>query len=244
MQDTRTLIIGTDMMGWNLHGSYQIAGVTIDNKCGSWLWIPQDNTFIPPFTLGFAHNFSPTISHIDIRFMQGPSGQVSTTLGDQPVATIYDRSLSESVGSSQQSSVFIPTQQSSAFGFIADYLVTVTAGGGGTLVPGIAGRRIRVLSLGLCYEMPNLDPLGRVRTTLWQDSPVSLLINGYVATPPAIGSLVGTALFISGHARPSDSIVLGDTLAGAASVGVNLDALLETAFADALVMVYGQAVYV
>lgn len=101
MQDSVVIpigAIGTGKKSWQLAGGFQIAGVTIDNPSGSWLWIPDDNTFIPPYRLGFAHTFAPTQRQISILFSNGPSGQVSTIAGDDPSASIYDRPVAESAG--------------------------------------------------------------------------------------------------------------------------------------------------
>lgn len=101
MQDITTIPIGppgTGKPSWNLPNSYQIAGVTIDNPCGSWLLIVEDNTYIPPYTFRFAHTFAPTLNRISIMYANGPAGQISTQEGDVPTAQIYDRPVAESAG--------------------------------------------------------------------------------------------------------------------------------------------------
>lgn len=149
MFDTALIPIGapgTGKRSWNLPGSYQIAGLTIDNPSGSWLYIPADNTYIPPYTLGFAHSFAPTLSSIDILFANGPAGQVSTRLGDPPMAYIYDTPVAESAGQVSSAGAsfvqgFTPVQT-------ATLLQVVSPGGllQVTLASGIANRRHRLLT--------------------------------------------------------------------------------------------------
>jgi hypothetical protein len=139
--------VGTGRRSWNLPGSYQIAGLTIDNPSGSWLFIPADRTFIPPYVLGFAHSFAPTLASIDILFANGPAGEVSTQKGDPPVAIIYDKPVAESAGvvSSTGASFitgFTPVQAISTVNS-----VSVSIGLSATLVAAIANRRFRLLTV-------------------------------------------------------------------------------------------------
>lgn len=100
MFDTRLITIGavgTGIQSWVLPGSYQIAGIKIDNKSGSWLLL-SDGTFIPPYTLDFGHSFQPTVASLNVLFANGPAGQVSTQQGDNPIVTIYSEPVNESPG--------------------------------------------------------------------------------------------------------------------------------------------------
>lgn len=150
MFDTALIPIGapgTGKRSWNLPGSFQVAGLTIDNPSGSWLYIPADNTYIPPYTLGFAHSFAPTLSSIDILFANGPAGQVSTQLGDPPMAYIYDTPVAESAGQVSSAGAsfvqgFTPIQT-------ATLLQVVSVSGGAievNFVLGVANRRHRLLT--------------------------------------------------------------------------------------------------
>lgn len=149
MRDLRVIPVGTNLRSWVLPGGAQITAVTIDNKSGSWLLIPQDNTYIAPYTLGFAHNFSPSLLRIDILFVDGPAGQVSTLAGDPPLASIYDAPLAESAGVASQGAGFIvgftPVQHFLALITILSIGVGVT----GTLIAGIPNKRTRLLSIGI-----------------------------------------------------------------------------------------------
>ncbi len=172
MFDVRQLIPvgapGTGIRSWNLPGSFQIAGITIDNPCGSWLFIPQDHTFIPPYTLGFAHSFAPTLSRIDILFANGPAGQISTQLGDVPTVYIFDTPVAESAGvasSGGQGFILQFTPVLLAINTTFDIgLVTVTQ----NLIPAIATNRVRVLTLSAQNSLDSVDHHGMspVRYTL------------------------------------------------------------------------------
>jgi hypothetical protein len=140
--------IGTGKKSWTLSGDYQIAGVTVDNPSGSWLWIPADNTFVPPYTLGFAHSFAPTLSRIDILFANGPSGQLSTIEGDAPTAQIYDLPVAESAG--VQSSTGASFVDTTARLLVQQTLAINVKFSGGTnimtIVPG-TGKRVRIFTI-------------------------------------------------------------------------------------------------
>jgi hypothetical protein len=150
MFDTALLPIGTVGTGrqsWNLPGGYQIAGITIDNPSGSWLYIPQDHTFIAPYTLGFAHSFAPTLSRIDIRFANGPAGQVSTQQGDPPTAYIYDTPVGESAGQVSTAGAAFITQFTPVLTVNNPLVLATFTGTTGTLLVAIANQRYRVLTI-------------------------------------------------------------------------------------------------
>jgi hypothetical protein len=98
MHDVAYLTVGRDKLSWVLPGNYQIAGITVDNPSGSWLLIPQDNTYIPPYTSDFAHSFRPTLARVDVKFVTGPASQPSTLQGDRPFCQIWDTPVGESNG--------------------------------------------------------------------------------------------------------------------------------------------------
>jgi hypothetical protein len=156
MFDTRVLAIGaagTGAKAWTLQSGWQIAGIRVDNKSGSWLLL-NDGTFVPPYTINFGHSFQPTIASIDVMFSNGPAGQVSTQQGDKPVVMIYSEPVGESPG--------VPSGQGTSFieqftpVVIASDQQTVTFSVGITarvLIAATANKRIRVLTIN-CTMVP------------------------------------------------------------------------------------------
>jgi len=99
MNDTVVIQVGASKQSWNLRGGYQIASILIDNPTGCWLFIPQDNTYVRPFTLGFAHTFSPTVARVDVLFAAiGPDTTESVIIGDPFTAMIADTPVGNSEG--------------------------------------------------------------------------------------------------------------------------------------------------
>lgn len=138
--------VGTGKRSWVLPSDFQVAGVTIDNPSGSWLWIPQDNTFIAPYTLGFAHSFHPTLSRVDILFANGPAGQISTQQGDKPTATIYDKPVADSAGQTSSEGSSFVEQFTPVLVSTAQVIVPYSTGVSTVILAAIANKRYRVLT--------------------------------------------------------------------------------------------------
>lgn len=153
MFDTRVIPIGaagTGARAWVLQGGWQIAGIKIDNKSGSWIALP-DGAFCPPYTIGWGHSFQPTLASIDVLFSTGPASQISTRQGDDPVVTIYSNPVGESPGiPSGQGTAFVEqfTPNSTTF----DNRSVNLAGDGATLVPVVANRRYRLIAYSIAYD--------------------------------------------------------------------------------------------
>ena len=123
-------------------------GLEVDNPSGSWLYIPQVETSIPPYTLGWAFGFAYDVSSFDIIAQAlGPAGQVSTTAGDPIVVYVTDYRIPDAVGSSPPGFIqqFTPVLNA----FLFNLTVSVITGAGGTLIAGVVGKRIRLLSIDL-----------------------------------------------------------------------------------------------
>lgn len=146
MDDRRQLTIGaagTGAKSWVLPGSYQIAGIRIDNPSGSWLALP-DGTFVPPYTLGFGHSFQPMLSRIDVLFSAGPAGQLSTQQGDKPTVVIYSEPVGEAPGvPSGQGTAFIQQFTPIQVASVLSLLATLN-GASQTIVAATANKRIRM----------------------------------------------------------------------------------------------------
>lgn len=145
MRTRFTAAPGDDLRAISLPGSF-IRGVEIDNPSGSWLYVPAFETFIAPYTLGWSTSLPHDASSIDILAQDGPAGQISTAQGSPIVVYLTDTSIGSNSGSPDPGAGFIA-------GFTPTLVASITqqvptfAGLATTIVPGVAGRRIRVLSL-------------------------------------------------------------------------------------------------
>jgi hypothetical protein len=192
MDDRRTIAIGaagTGARAWVLPGGYQIAGIKIDNKSGSWLLLP-DGTFVPPYTISFGHSFQPELASIDVLFSDGPAGQVSTQQGDAPFVHIYSEPVGESSG--------IPSGGGTAF--IQQFTPTVLATVSGTaqfstgvfqntlfLTPALKRVRLFSISVGLraAFQVPAPNYIsGSGFDWIIESGPgVSIYLQGHVGPP-------------------------------------------------------------
>lgn len=93
------LTLGVNAPALSLPGPDQIRGALIDNPSGAWLLLRTTNEYIPPYTLGFARSFEYGHTSIAIEFPStGPSGQVSTQVGDRPSVILFSVPIPESAG--------------------------------------------------------------------------------------------------------------------------------------------------
>lgn len=97
-------------------GGHYIKSLVVDNPSGCWLIISADNTFVPPYTLGFAHNLDYSAMSISVSFVDtGPAGQLSTLLTtggalNKVRIIIADHEVSSSGGSTDYTQ-FVNRQQ-------------------------------------------------------------------------------------------------------------------------------------
>ena len=113
--------VGTDLN--HIAGqSWQIGGIRVDNPTGSWLLVDSINQFIPPYTNGWQADFIPAASSLSIKFVDSPSGSVSTLVGDPLTVTLYDTPVGASQGFSSGAGGkvgIVPPNKSSAKSFVA-----------------------------------------------------------------------------------------------------------------------------
>lgn len=91
-------VVGTDRLDTMLLGGQQIRGVQVDNPSGSWLYLPEIQEYVPPYVLGWARNIRNAVLKLSFKFVDGPSGQLSTRAGGLPLADIYDTNIPDSEG--------------------------------------------------------------------------------------------------------------------------------------------------
>lgn len=147
---------GVSFPAISMPGSF-IRGIEIDNSSGSWLFIPSLETYVPPFTIGWAFALPYGASSVDIvAGLNGPAGQISTTQGSGVTVYLNDADISASSGSADPSA---PTTSAPVTGvpFIEGFTPVISAGisaaveyGFGlstVLVAAVPLKRIRLLTL-------------------------------------------------------------------------------------------------
>jgi hypothetical protein len=138
--------LGVDKIAVSLPGIEQIRGMLVDNPSGSWLQIFPSRDFVPPYVLGYARSFPSGHASIDIRFTNGPAGQVSTLQGEAPTVIIDSNPVGVSEGS-PSGAPFVQdfTPVLSSFRVVATTTVATTT----TLLAAIANKRFRLLTFAL-----------------------------------------------------------------------------------------------
>lgn len=139
-------------------------GIEIDNASGSWLYIPTLETWVSPYTLGWAQAFPYGVASVDIIAGNGPSGQIGTSQGDPITVYLSDQPVAASAGQIDPGAAFVqgftPISTSSA-------QVVVPAVSGPiiqfAILPAVAGKRYRIwtatvtLGLGAGFPFINYD---------------------------------------------------------------------------------------
>lgn len=142
-------------------------GVEIDNRSGSWLWMPSIETYVPPFTIGWALSFPYGIVSLDIiAGLNGPAGQVSTSEGESVIVYLVDTQgvVASSSGSPDPTHGAGPIAPTVGEAFIDQSVepeevviqATTAIESAATLifpVPGVAGRRVRLYEISLSYAV-------------------------------------------------------------------------------------------
>lgn len=167
--------VGTDIQSFG--GPWQIAGVTVDNPSGSWLSIPNVGT-VPPFTMGWGSNPSPTIMAIDVLFVDSPSGTPSELIGDSVTVTISSVPVDDSSGFPSGASEF---QQPGRGNVQHDLHQLIANESGANAFDAVAGRFV---GLGMSVSKDVVDGLYGIRVPV-----VTQLFNvttGLLIFPPII----------------------------------------------------------
>jgi hypothetical protein len=69
-------------------------GIVIDNPSGSWLLVFPTYDYVPPYVLGWSRDFPYEVASTTVRYVNGPSGQISTQQGD-PFDVVLDTDVVE-----------------------------------------------------------------------------------------------------------------------------------------------------
>lgn len=135
-------------------------GVEIDNRSGSWLYIPSLETYVQPYTVGWSTSFPYGVAALDIIAGQnGPAGQISTTQGESVIVYLTDeKGIGGSLGtphlaaSPDPGAPFI-TQFTPNLLAPRSHAVTLGSTDLATLVAGVPGKRIRILTIDAILAM-------------------------------------------------------------------------------------------
>lgn len=144
MRTRFTAAPGVSLRGIGLQTGFT-RGIEIDNPSGSWLYLPNVETFIPPYTIGWSLVFPYDVASLDVVAGQSPAGQVSTTQGDSVTVYLTNDIDMKPPSSGETSSQFIQ-QFTPVLSASIQSGVTVT-GISVTIITGVAGKRIRLITL-------------------------------------------------------------------------------------------------
>lgn len=138
--------VGVDIIGWRPI-NFKVAGIRIDNPSGSWLFVDiigmqLQNQFVPPYTIGWQSDPPYPVPEISVSFVDGPAGQISTQAGDPITIWVYNRPIGNSPGHP-----FITEFTPNFANIMAATDVPLSTGLSGNLIPGTAGRRIRLTAI-------------------------------------------------------------------------------------------------
>lgn len=86
MQEVRTVPLGGDLQSWV--PGFPIRAIEISNASASWLNV--NGWWVPPFTFGWMHSFTPALIRVNINSEVGPDGQAVIAQGDPAIAIAYD----------------------------------------------------------------------------------------------------------------------------------------------------------
>jgi hypothetical protein len=102
----RSLAVGDDQGGgigaMTLPGT-RIRGVIVDNPSGSWVQLDGVGLaflpYIAPYTLAWSVSLLPSVSELSVRYVDGPTGQLSSATGAPIVVYLFEAQVPSSPGS-------------------------------------------------------------------------------------------------------------------------------------------------
>lgn len=228
MQKVYTASPGASIQEASLPNGSLIRGISVDNPSGSWLFVKSEMVFIPPYTLGWALALSYAQTSVSVVAGPGPAGQTSTSAGDPWNLTVVTEPLSPSQGvPTPGKNDIIPTAQSSNFAFNGLTAIAANHTDIFNLVPGVAGKSVRLLTLSLSYYL------------FVRDAPLMMSIDS-----GSLGGSIGYALTIGGVYKASDTVVFPSELGVMTTVGNGLSVIVTSAWSGVNYCWYGTAIYV
>jgi hypothetical protein len=145
--------IGRDLVGASLPAGL-MRGIVIDNPSGSWLYLPVNIDWVPPYTIGWSRSLDGLAS-IDILFSDGPAGQVSTQQGDPPRVWLDSEPVAPSSGIASPGAAFIEGFTPVLAAFTQQTLTSLGPPGNVVLIAPVANRRIRLYSVSVQLGRPD-----------------------------------------------------------------------------------------
>lgn len=135
--------IGDDSLrGLSLSSGAQILGMIVDNFSGSWIYIPQTQQYVPPYTAGWASIVSPANASLDFIYQAGPIGLASSSAGSPAVVQLFGVAVQNSPGVP-----IVPASPPILSAVISGIEISTTSQYTATLIPGVADQRIRLYNV-------------------------------------------------------------------------------------------------
>lgn len=226
MRQRFTAPAGTSLRGIGLQTGFTL-GIEIDNASGSWLYIPTLETWVPPYTLGWAQTFPYAIASCDIIAGNGPAGEIGTTQGDGITVYLTDQAVAASLGKIDVGAPFIQ-------GFtpisIASALVTVlrSVGALSTILPAIPGKRYRLRTTELTLAPVNGNPAINYDSGVVYTLDTGVGSNNIVAGRLSLTHPIDTRAFDSGLDAPVNTPIRLQTAADFATQIISYVVTYET----------------
>lgn len=174
---------GVSFQAISLQTGY-LRGVEIDNPSGSWLYIPSNETFIPPYTIGWTFGWPYDVAAFNIIAQNGPSGQLSTSAGDNVVVYLTDIELPTVAGTAYIGKLEQPDSFELSFAYPGPGWVQTTS----SVLFGSLVKRIRIFRIFLFHS--NLFFQGRLDyqliLSLTQSLPPTPRIGGPLTVNPNV----------------------------------------------------------
>lgn len=163
MEAVFNLVAGANLNSAQITAGHYIQSIMVDNPTGSWLLISADNTFVPPYTIGFAHVLEYSATQLDVTFVNGPAGQLSTNFtgqNDRVRVTLYDSVIPSSGGADASQFVNNQLQPETAYVQLGGLVSAANTPSlkTSTILGGSLTKRIRVYDLMLWWALSDNGP--------------------------------------------------------------------------------------
>lgn len=178
-------------------------GIVIDNPSGSWLLVFPTYDYVPPYVLGWSRDFPYEVASTTVRYVNGPSGQISTQQGD-PFDVVLDTDVvGSSDGSPAPGATFIE-QFTPTLAVSSEWDIRTT-GDNVTLLPAIAGKRYRILTAMMGYVYNALSLSGN-------DSGITVQVTDSIDNVGLTLSLAGHDYAVDRYAGAAIDFTIGNSI--------------------------------
>lgn len=84
--ETRTIAVGASLLSFA--PSFRIRAVEVSNPTNGYLSV--EGWYVPPFTFGWMHSFTPGMLRVNVTAVVGPDGTAIATTGNPVIVVAYD----------------------------------------------------------------------------------------------------------------------------------------------------------